>query len=125
MVCLYEAREVIALSIPIEQAIVEGFLSDASGGLLTVLYVFWMTSRLFQDHHFQRAIMFYGASTGTLPTGLALLRIADPEFLAAVAAASEVDLAFDLHAACSLTVVVSALSPVGRKVNAIVPSGPS
>lgn len=29
--------------------------------------------------------MFYGASTGTLPTGLALLRVIDPEFETPVA----------------------------------------
>jgi len=50
------------------------------GGLLTIWYVFWFTSRLFVEHRFQRAMIIYGAATGTLPTGLALLRILDPEF---------------------------------------------
>jgi ESS family glutamate:Na+ symporter len=50
------------------------------GGLLTIGYVLWLTSRLFVEHRFQRAMIIYGAATGTLPTGLALLRILDPEF---------------------------------------------
>ena len=50
------------------------------GGLLTIVYVFWIASRLFDEHRFQRAMVIYGASTGTMPTGLALLRILDPEF---------------------------------------------
>lgn len=40
----------------------------------------WMSSRLFKDYVFYRTILVYGAITGTLPTGLALLRIIDPEF---------------------------------------------
>jgi len=50
------------------------------GGLLTILYVFWLSSRLFDEHRFQRAMILFGGSTGTLPTGLALLRILDPQF---------------------------------------------
>ena len=50
------------------------------GGLLTIGYVFWFASRLFDEHRFQRAMVIFGGSTGTMPTGLALLRILDPEF---------------------------------------------
>jgi ESS family glutamate:Na+ symporter len=50
------------------------------GGLLTIGYVFWFGSRLFDDYRFQRTMVIYGASTGTMPTGLALLRVIDPEF---------------------------------------------
>jgi ESS family glutamate:Na+ symporter len=49
-------------------------------GLITVGYVFWFSSRLFDEHRFQRAMVIFGGSTGTMPTGLALLRILDPEF---------------------------------------------
>lgn len=49
-------------------------------GLLTIGYCLWLTSRLFEDHRFQRAMIYYGAATGTLPTGLALLRVVDPDF---------------------------------------------
>ena len=49
-------------------------------GVVTILYVPWLASRLFRDHHFERAIVLYGGSTGTMPTGLALLRSLDPNF---------------------------------------------
>ena len=48
-------------------------------GAFTLLYVLWLSSRLFRDHRFERAMVIYGASTGTMPTGLALLRVLDPE----------------------------------------------
>lgn len=50
------------------------------GGLLITLTVPWWSSRIFKDHQYERMIMLYGVSTGTLSTGLALLRILDPEF---------------------------------------------
>lgn len=50
------------------------------GGIVITITVPWMCSRLFKDHRFERMIMIYGVSTGTLSTGLALLRILDPEF---------------------------------------------
>jgi len=55
------------------------------GGLVITVTVFWTTSRLFGDHQFSRAIMFYGNMTGTLSTGLALLRVIDPDFETPVA----------------------------------------
>ncbi len=50
------------------------------GGIIITLTVPWMCSRMFKDHRYERMIMIYGVSTGTLSTGLALLRILDPEF---------------------------------------------
>lgn len=40
----------------------------------------WIASRLFTDHRFHRTLILFGAMTGTLPTGLALLRVVDPDF---------------------------------------------
>ncbi len=50
------------------------------GGLIITFTVPWLCSRIFKDHRYERMIMIYGVSTGTLSTGLALLRILDPEF---------------------------------------------
>jgi ESS family glutamate:Na+ symporter len=50
------------------------------GGAITLFTVFWFSSRLFKDHAFYRTILIYGAMTGTLPTGLALLRMVDHDF---------------------------------------------
>ena len=46
-------------------------------GLATTFSHIWLSSRVFQDHVFYRTVLIYGAATGTLPTGLALLRIID------------------------------------------------
>jgi ESS family glutamate:Na+ symporter len=64
------------------------------GGIITFITVPWLSSRIFKDHTFHRAIMIYGAMTGTMPTGLALLRILDPDF--------ETPVASDYMYACSL-----------------------
>lgn len=49
-------------------------------GLMITFTVPWMSSRMFNDYKFERMLMLYGVSTGTLSTGLALLRVMDPEF---------------------------------------------
>jgi ESS family glutamate:Na+ symporter len=55
------------------------------GGLMAYFTLPWIASRLFVDHQFHRALIIFGASTGTMPTGLALLRVIDPEFETPVA----------------------------------------
>jgi len=55
-------------------------LMSSIAGLQALVIVPWMASRMFDDHRFHRALIIYGASTGTLPTGLALLRVIDPDF---------------------------------------------
>jgi ESS family glutamate:Na+ symporter len=49
-------------------------------GLTVFFTVPWMASRLFRNYRFQRALIIFGGMTGTLPTGLALLRMLDPDF---------------------------------------------
>lgn len=52
---------------------------------MVFLTVPWMSSRMFRSYRFQRTIIIFGALTGTLPTGLALLRVLDPHFRTPVA----------------------------------------
>mgnify|MGYP006265981191 CR=1 FL=1 len=49
-------------------------------GTLVMITVPWTASRLFRSHRFERTLIVFGGMTGTLPTGLALLRILDPDF---------------------------------------------
>ncbi|HUX20985.1 MAG TPA: sodium:glutamate symporter [Spirochaetia bacterium] len=65
------------------------------GGFLTLVTVPWICSRLFTDHRFHRTLMIYGAASGTMPTGLALLRVLDPQF--------ETPVAFDFMYSSGLT----------------------
>lgn len=58
---------------------------SALGGIVTFISVLWISSRIFVDYQFHRALIIYGACTGTMPTGLALLRVVDPDFETPVA----------------------------------------
>lgn len=55
------------------------------GGIIVMVTIPWFCSRLFKDHRFDRTLIVYGACTGTMPTGLALLRVIDPDFETPVA----------------------------------------
>lgn len=52
---------------------------------IALVMIPWFCSRIFVDHQFHRTMLIFGVSTGTLPTGLALLRVIDPEFETPVA----------------------------------------
>ncbi|MDC7125037.1 MAG: sodium:glutamate symporter [Spirochaetales bacterium] len=55
------------------------------GGVATCFTTMWYSSRIFSDHRFLRSLLVFGVSTGTLSTGLALLRVVDPDFETPVA----------------------------------------
>lgn len=56
-----------------------------TGILITCFILPWYSSRLYHDHQFFRMLLLYGTATGTLPTGLSLLRVVDPDFETSVA----------------------------------------
>jgi len=49
------------------------------GGVVTLLATLWLARRAFPTAPFEHCVVWFGLSTGTLPMGLALLRIIDPE----------------------------------------------
>jgi ESS family glutamate:Na+ symporter len=55
------------------------------GGLVTLLSCLWLTRRAFDEAPFSHMLVLYGTCTGTVPTGLALLRIVDPDLRGPVA----------------------------------------
>ena len=55
-----------------------------AGGILTTLVVFLLGSKL-SDYKLERTVAIYGVVTGTVSTGLMLLRIVDPELRTPVA----------------------------------------
>ncbi len=71
----------------------------ATGTLGAILVIPWFCSRIFRDHRFARMLVIFGVSTGTLSSGLALLRIVDPEF--------DTPVATDYAYAASLTFVLA------------------
>ena len=60
------------------------FMTTLAGGLTLVLCV-WAARRIFPDRPISHALVLLGASTGTISTGLALLRMVDPELKGPVA----------------------------------------
>lgn len=49
------------------------------GLLVTLLYVFWVGSRIHRSYPFEKSIFTWGWFTGTMAMGIALLRITDPD----------------------------------------------
>lgn len=54
-------------------------------GPATMALLSWICWRAFDDFHFERFIELYGEMTGTINSGLVLLRVTDPEFETPVA----------------------------------------
>lgn len=50
----------------------------AAGGLLTMIYIYIMSRWVFKEDHLENILGFYGMMTGTISTGMALLKEVDP-----------------------------------------------
>jgi ESS family glutamate:Na+ symporter len=50
------------------------------GGVVVMVMVVFLARRSFNDYFFERVISIFGLLTGTVSTGLALLRVIDPEY---------------------------------------------
>jgi len=50
------------------------------GGIITIIFILWMTRRVFKNNIFENIVAFYGTYTGTISTGMALLKQIDPGF---------------------------------------------
>jgi ESS family glutamate:Na+ symporter len=61
------------------------FTISIIGAVIVGFSTIWFASRIFRDHRFLRTLLIFGVSTGTLSTGLALLRVVDPDFETPVA----------------------------------------
>lgn len=60
-------------------------LMTATAGLLTLLGCIWLARRAFPEAPFAHALVLFGLGTGTVSTGLALLRMLDPQLRGTVA----------------------------------------
>lgn len=61
------------------------FFLTMLGGILTYLYISFIVSKTIQNYKVENKIAFYGMLTGTISTGMALLRELDPGFEKGVA----------------------------------------
>ena len=50
------------------------------GGLVTLFYIKWMAKKLYPDYYLEGMLAMYGMMTGTVSTGILLLREVDPAF---------------------------------------------
>lgn len=60
------------------------FMTATAGGI-TLVAIIWSARRIFPDRPVSHALVLLGAATGTISTGLALLRMIDPELKGPVA----------------------------------------
>ena len=90
-------------------------------GLATTFSHIWLSSRVFQSHVFYRMIMVYGAATGTAPSGLALLRIIDPNF--ETPASRDFMLSAGLTFVFAIPIILTANMPaVGAQQGTLIPT---
>jgi len=61
------------------------FFLTMAGGILTYLYITFVVNKTISKHKLENRIAFYGMLTGTISTGMALLRELDPGFEKGVA----------------------------------------
>lgn len=74
----------ISLQVIVENAI-PLLVITVTGGLLTAWYSWFVAKKVFRNHVTEYAAVFFGTYTGTLSTGMALLREVDPDFRTSVA----------------------------------------
>ncbi|TFB14629.1 S-layer homology domain-containing protein [Filobacillus milosensis] len=60
--------------------IVPILLITTIGGLLTIFYLVWITPRIFPEDALSNTLGFFGMQTGTISTGMALVKAVDPHF---------------------------------------------
>lgn len=95
----------VQLSILQENILVISILSIA-GMITTLLGVLYLSKRGFCRDRFAHAILWFGSSTGTLPMGLALLRIVDPNLQSAAPASATKGAVFALIFSAPLLLLV-------------------
>jgi ESS family glutamate:Na+ symporter len=76
------------------------------GGLATLVVVLWVARRAFPVAPFEHAVLLFGTATGTLPMGLALLRLLDPDLKGPSARSAVLGSAGALPLGAALLIVV-------------------
>jgi ESS family glutamate:Na+ symporter len=80
------AASIMAISLRIAWQYIGPILVMAAlGAWITYVTIKWAVGRTFEDYPFERTVGLYGEQTGTISSGLALIRVMDPEFGTSVA----------------------------------------
>lgn len=64
----------------VKEFIVPIMLITSAGGLVTIWFTIFVCKRIYREHVLEHILALYGMLTGTISTGLALLREVDPNF---------------------------------------------
>ncbi|MEC8425143.1 MAG: hypothetical protein VX000_15265, partial [Myxococcota bacterium] len=72
------------------------------GALATLVSCLWLARRAFPDRPFSHALVLFGTLTGTLPTGMTLLRLEDPDLRGPAARSMIVGVALSIVPAAPL-----------------------
>ncbi|WP_164670481.1 S-layer homology domain-containing protein [Virgibacillus doumboii] len=77
---------IAAISIyALKEYAVSVLLLTTLGGLVTILFLLWIGPRVFPADKLSNILGFYGMQTGTISTGMALLKAVDPKFQSSTA----------------------------------------
>jgi len=75
------AAAIAAISLKtLQYYLVPTLLITSVGGIMTIIFILWMTRRVYKEDVFENILVFYGTYTGTISTGMALLKQVDPGF---------------------------------------------
>ncbi|MFD2043524.1 S-layer homology domain-containing protein [Ornithinibacillus salinisoli] len=75
------AASIAAISIyALQEYLIPVLILTTIGGLLTALFIIWITPRIFPEDPLPNILGFFGMQTGTISTGMALVKSVDPEF---------------------------------------------
>jgi ESS family glutamate:Na+ symporter len=75
------AASIAAISIyALQEYLLPILILTTLGGIVTILFLLWIVPRLFPDEKLANTVGYYGMLTGTISTGMALVKAVDPEF---------------------------------------------
>ncbi|MDD3628103.1 MAG: sodium:glutamate symporter [bacterium] len=75
------AASIAAISIElIKQYLMPLIIVSTLGGLFIIFYVIYISKRIYSKHVLEHIVAMFGMHTGTISTGIALLRELDPQF---------------------------------------------
>ncbi|WP_139904910.1 sodium/glutamate symporter [Clostridium thermarum] len=64
----------------IKSALIPILILSTAGGIVSIVYIIWLGKKVYKTHVLENTVALYGMLTGTISTGLALLKEVDPEF---------------------------------------------
>lgn len=77
---------IAAISIyALQEYLVPVLLLTTIGGFVTIVYLLWISPRLFPEDKLSNLLGFFGMQTGTISTGMALVKAVDPGFQSSTA----------------------------------------